>query len=147
MIRILKCMSEDSPTILSKSWKHMIHYMIFPFLEVSESELEDFEDNTGSYIEVSEDCCEKQKMGILKTEAASFLEKISDMSYDILGCVSSVELGNGDTQQAEEKQAVITKYIINFAISSIKHNLSMQFISSRFLEEQGLPDEARPLPV
>lgn len=57
----------------------MFHYILLPFLYVDEQELEDFEDNTTSYIEVSEDCCEKQRMGILKTEVASFLEKIADL--------------------------------------------------------------------
>jgi hypothetical protein len=60
-------MSEDSPKILSKSWKQMIHFIIFPFLYASDEEIDDFENNANDFIEVSEDCCEGQKMGILKT--------------------------------------------------------------------------------
>jgi hypothetical protein len=148
MIRILRCMSEDSPGILVKSWKEMLHFIVFPFMEISEAELNDFEECTGNYIEVTEDCCEKQRMGILKTEAASFLEKMSDMSQDIAGACPGAEEGSSeDDLGGPAKQSTITKYIINFAIASIKHNLNMQYIDNHFLEAEGLPKEVRPMPV
>lgn len=42
MIKILKCMTEDEPTILTKSWKSMIHFIILPFFYITEAELTDF---------------------------------------------------------------------------------------------------------
>lgn len=42
MLKILRCLAEDSPQILSKSWKQLVHYILLPFLYADEQELEDF---------------------------------------------------------------------------------------------------------
>lgn len=67
MLKIVRTITVDNPSILKKGWKQFIHYVLFPFLKISSSELEFFEEDTNSYVEISEDCCEKQKLGILKT--------------------------------------------------------------------------------
>lgn len=84
MLRIVRTIAVDNPSILKKGWKQFIHYVLFPFLRINSSELEFFEEDTNSYVEISEDCCEKQKLGILKTEASLFLEKLSDNSKYII---------------------------------------------------------------
>lgn len=51
-------------------------------------------------------------MGILKTEAANFLEKINDMTHEIAP--------DEKATRYEKGEKIVTKYVIGFAIFSIE---------------------------
>lgn len=80
-------------------------------------------------------------MGILKTEAASYLERIADLSDKIEKFNEQILSLDSINKHQQRNQSVIVKYLLNFAIASIKHNLNMQFIKNdEYLGTQGLPD-------
>ena len=57
MVQMLKAFLEYHPEALCPIWRSILHFLIFPLLAINDEELIDFEENTNSYIELSEDIC------------------------------------------------------------------------------------------
>lgn len=117
----------------------MIHYILIPFIRINDAELVYFEEDTHTFVEINEDCCEKQRMGTLKTESCLFLQKLSDNSVYIMQTFLEDE---------KQKQKYISTYIIRYVIGSIQHQLQIADISKdQFLRNQKIPTSAPVLPI
>lgn len=91
---MLICLCQASPEIIDNSWTNMLHLIVLPLLTMDENEFHSFEHEPDEFLKLAEDCCDKQNLGELKTEAARFLETICDrnptyyqyvVQYAILG--------------------------------------------------------------
>jgi hypothetical protein len=51
----------------------LMEHQIFPYLSVTDEEREKFEESPEDFNSLTEDCCDKQTYGILKTEAVKLL--------------------------------------------------------------------------
>jgi hypothetical protein len=63
---------------------------------MDQREMDQFVDDPEEFVKINEDCCDKQNLGEVKTEAARFLEKICDRSrnysqYVIQFCLLALE--------------------------------------------------------
>lgn len=52
--------------------------ILYPFIQVNDDEKERFEESPEEFNSLTEDCCDKQTYGILKTEAIKLLETFGD---------------------------------------------------------------------
>jgi hypothetical protein len=68
----------------------------FPLLTMDQKEYRNFEDEPEEFCRLAEDCCDKQRLGELKTEAARLLETVSDRNitysqYIVQFCCLSIQ--------------------------------------------------------
>ena len=94
-------------------------------METGEAEIQEFEDNAPGFVEISEDICEGQKLGLLKTEIASLMEHLAD-----------------DWKAITNRECNIIEYIFGFCVKSLKHQLKLQL-----MDTSGDEISCRPLSV
>lgn len=75
----------------------LLHQAVFPLLAAKEEEARLFEEDPQEFNLLAEDCCDHQRFGVLKTDAAMLLETICDdndeaAGYVVRHCVISLKV-------------------------------------------------------
>ncbi len=88
--------TQQNKQIIDTNWTNILHMIVFPLLMMDEKEFLNFDEEPEEFCRLAEDCCDKQHLGELKTEAARLLEHIADRNvaycqYAVQFCCLSVQ--------------------------------------------------------
>lgn len=100
MTVLVKCMNMLyllRRTVFKPLYSTLLHQAIFPLLTAKDEEIKLFDEDPEEFNRIAEDCCDHQRFGILKTDAAHLLESICDedeeaSAYVVRHCIMSLKV-------------------------------------------------------
>lgn len=100
LMKCLIALYQLSKAFFTNTNMFLLHDVVFPILRIKEEEMRLFEEDPQEFSRLAEDCCDHQKYGILKTDAAMLLEVIIDENdeaalYVLQHCIISLKVRLG----------------------------------------------------